>query len=243
VESTQSIAFDLAAQGAADRTVVVAEHQTAGRGRRGHPWQDESGANLLCSIIVRSSLPIARRPLLSLVAAVAVAEALADVAGVDARLKWPNDVLIGDRKVAGILLESKSVTTSSAPRERDPIEADPTIIGIGVNVSQSQFGPELTAVATSLVVEGGRTVSRAELLDALLDLFDRWRDRLEKEGFAPVRERWLELADTIGRDVRVDGQTGLAVGLDEDGALLLREGGRTRRVVAGTPMNSGTGRD
>jgi len=244
VESTQSTAFDLAAQGAVDRTVVVAEHQTAGRGRRGHPWQDEPGANLLCSIIVRSSLPIARRPLLSLVAAVAVAEALAAVAGVDARLKWPNDVLIGDRKVAGILLESKSVATTSTPPQLDPaIEPDATIIGIGVNVSQSRFGPELAAVATSLVVEGGRTISRTELLDALLDRFDCWRARLEKEGFAPVRERWLMLADTIGREVRVDGQTGLAVGLDEDGALLLRHAGRTRRVVAGTPTSTGSGRD
>jgi len=244
VESTQSTAFDLAAQGAVDRTVVVAEHQTAGRGRRGHPWQDEPGANLLCSIIVRSSLPIARRPLLSLVAAVAVAEALAEVAGVDARLKWPNDVLIGDRKVAGILLESKSVATTSTPPQLDPaIEPDATIIGIGVNVSQSRFGPELAAVATSLVVEGGRTISRTELLDALLDRFDCWRARLEKEGFAPVRERWLMLADTIGREVRVDGQTGLAVGLDEDGALLLWHAGRTRRVVAGTPTSTGSGRD
>lgn len=244
MESTQSTAFDLAAQGAVDRTVVVAEHQTAGRGRRGHPWQDEPGANLLCSIIVRSSLPIARRPLLSLVAAVAVAEALAAVAGVDARLKWPNDVLIGDRKVAGILLESKSVATTSTPPQLDPaIEPDATIIGIGVNVSQSRFGPELAAVATSLVVEGGRTISRTELLDALLDRFDCWRARLEKEGFAPVRERWLMLADTIGREVRVDGQTGLAVGLDEDGALLLRHAGRTRRVVAGTPTSTGSGRD
>jgi BirA family biotin operon repressor/biotin-[acetyl-CoA-carboxylase] ligase len=236
VESTQSIAFDLANHGAADRTVVVAEHQTAGRGRRGHPWQDEPGANLLCSIIVRSSLPIARRPLLSFAAAVAVAEALAEVAGVDARLKWPNDVLIADRKVAGILLESRSATRTSA-------ETDPTIIGIGVNVAQSQFGPELASAATSVVVESGRTIARADLLDALLDHFDRWRGRLEKEGFAPVRERWLMLADTIGREVRVDGQIGLAIGLDQDGALLLREAGRTHRVVAGTPTSRASGRD
>jgi len=238
VTSTQSIAFDLAGQGAADRTVVVAEHQTAGRGRRGHLWQDEPGENLLCSIIVRSSLPISRRPLLSFTAAVAVAGALAEVAAVDARLKWPNDVLIGERKVAGILLESKGATSTSTPANFDP-----TIIGIGVNVTQSQFGPELAGLATSVVLESDRTIPRDTLLDALLDHFDRWRGRLEKEGFAPVREAWLTLADTIGREVRVDGKTGLAVGLDEDGALLLREGGRTHRVVAGTPMNSGKGRD
>jgi BirA family transcriptional regulator, biotin operon repressor / biotin---[acetyl-CoA-carboxylase] ligase len=181
---------------------------------------------------VRSSLSLARRPLLSFAAAVAVAEALAKVSGVDARLKWPNDVLIGDRKVAGILLESRSATTTSAAAEPGP-----TVIGIGVNVAQSRFAPELAGVATSIALERGRQVARAELLDGLLDHFDHWRGRLEKEGFAPVRERWLALADTIGREVRVDGHTGLAVGLDEDGALLLRDAERTHRVVAGTPTS------
>ncbi len=187
---------------------------------------------------MRSSLPIARRPLLSFTAAVAVAEALAEVARVDARLKWPNDVLVADRKVAGILLESRSAATGS-----EPAELAPTIIGIGVNVTQSRFDPELAGLATSVVLENGRSVPRDELLDVLLDHFDRWRARLEKEGFAPVRERWLVLADTIGREVRVDGHMGLAVGLDEDGALLLRDAGRTHRVVAGTATSRGGDRD
>jgi len=176
--------------------------------------------------------------LLSFAAAVAVAEALAEVARVDARLKWPNDVLVADRKVAGILLESRSAATGS-----EPAGLAPTIIGIGVNVTQSRFDPELAGLATSVVLENGRSVPRDELLDVLLDHFDRWRARLEKEGFAPVRERWLVLADTIGREVRVDGQMGLAVGLDEDGALLLRDAGRTHRVVAGTATSRGGDRD
>jgi len=223
VESTQTIAFDLATQGVADRTVVVAEHQTAGRGRRGHHWQDEPGSALLCSIIVRSSLPLARRSLLSLTAAVSVAEALAEVASVDARLKWPNDVLVNGRKIAGILLESRSSAESA-----------PTVVGIGVNVGQSRFVPELAGVATSIALECGRAVPREELLEALLDHFDAWRERLERDGFDPVRERWLMLAETIGRNVRVDGLRGLAVGLDDDGALLLRDADRTHRVVAGS---------
>ncbi|OLC00142.1 MAG: biotin--[acetyl-CoA-carboxylase] ligase [Candidatus Rokubacteria bacterium 13_1_40CM_68_15] len=238
MESTQSCAFDLAGQGAADRTVVVAEHQTAGRGRRGHHWQDEPGANLLFSIIVRSSLSVARRPLLSFAAAVAVAEALAEVVGVEARLKWPNDVLVSARKVAGILLESRSATPNSGLAD-----GAPTIIGIGVNVAQARFGPELAGLATSLVLESGRTVPRDEVLDSLLHHFDRWRATLERDGFAPVRERWLALAETIGREVRVDGQMGLAVGLDEDGALLLRDADRTHRVVAGTVTSRGSGDD
>ena len=215
-------AFELAAHGAVDGTVVVADHQTAGRGRRGHHWEDEPGASLLFSVVARSSLPIAQRPLLSLAAAVAIADALAEVAGVATRLKWPNDVLVSGRKIAGILLESRS--------------EDLVIIGIGVNVAQSRFAAELAGVATSIALERGRTMPRDELLEALLRHFDAWRARLEHDGFGPVRERWLALADTMGRRVRVEGQTGLAVGLDDDGALLLREGGRTHRVVAGTAV-------
>src|SRR5262249_3426553 len=152
------------------------------------------GAALLCSIVVRTSLPLARRSLLSLTAAVSVAETLIAVAGVNARLKWPNDVLVNGRKIAGILLESRGGASSS-----------PTIIGIGVNVGQSRFAPELAGVATSVALERGRAVPRHELLDALLDHFDAWREHLEREGFDPVRERWLMLADTIGREVLVDG--------------------------------------
>jgi len=105
-----------------------------------------------------------------------------------------------------------------------------------VNVAQSRFAAELAGVATSIALERGRTMPRDELLEALLRHFDAWRARLEHDGFGPVRERWLALADTMGRQVRVEGQTGLAVGLDEDGALLLREGRRTHRVVAGTAV-------
>lgn len=223
MESTQTVAFDLAAGGAADGTVVVADHQTAGRGRRGHQWEDEPGACLLVSILVRSSLPLPRRPLLSFAAAVAVAEALIDIAGVEARLKWPNDVMVSGRKIAGILLESRSVIASA-----------PTIIGIGVNVAQSRFAPDLAGRATSIALECGRAIARDALLDALLRHFDARRESLEREGFTAVRARWLVLADTIGREVRVEGQTGLAVGLDDDGALLLSDAGRTHRVVAGT---------
>ena len=222
MESTQTIAFELAAHCAVDGTVVVADHQTAGRGRRGHHWEDEPGASLLFSVVARSSLPIAQRPLLSFAAAVAIADALAEVAGVATRLKWPNDVLVSGRKIAGILLESRG--------------EDLVIIGIGVNVAQSRFAAELAGVATSIALERGRTMPRDELLEALLRHFDAWRARLEHDGFGPVRERWLALADTMGRRVRVEGQTGLAVGLDDDGALLLREGGRTHRVVAGTAV-------
>ena len=226
VESTQPIAFALAGDGAPDRTVVVADSQAAGRGRRGRVWQDEPGASLLVSIVLRPRLPPARLPTLSLTAGVALAEALAGTAALAARLKWPNDVLVDGRKLAGILLESRLEPAGSAA----PIVA----LGIGVNLAQRAFPPELAERATSVRLAGGRAVDRDTLLAALLERLDHWRGRLETEGFEPVRVRWRELADTLGRAVSVDGIHGVAVDVDDDGALLVEDEHRVRRrVVAG----------
>jgi BirA family biotin operon repressor/biotin-[acetyl-CoA-carboxylase] ligase len=221
VPSTQAVAFDLAARGAVDRTVVVAEHQTAGRGRRGHRWEDEPGANLLLSIVVRPRLALAGLPMFSYVAAIAAADALASVTGLTPRLKWPNDVLLGGRKIAGILLESRT-----GP---EPV----VVTGIGANLNQRRFAPELADRATSVWLETGHPVDREAVLAALLAAFDGWRGQLEAEGFGPVRARWLALSDTIGRLVHVDGLTGRAADLDAGGALVLETTAGPRRVVAG----------
>lgn len=227
VESTQVVAFQLAAEGAADRTVVVADHQSAGRGRRGHAWTETPGTSLLASILVRPRVAPSLWPAFSLTTAVAVAEALRKLAGIGARLKWPNDVLVGGRKIAGILVESRAAA--------EPL----LIVGIGINLAQRQFPPELGDRATSVTLETGRTVGSDATLEALLEGFDAWRGRLEDAGFAPVRERWLALADTIGQTVTVDAVTGVAVDLASDGALLVDDGAGVRRIVAGEIAVSG----
>ncbi len=225
VDSTQTTAFALAAEGAEDGTVVVAEYQASGRGRRGRAWEASPGQGLLSTILVRPPLPLAQWSAYSLVAAVAVAETLARTAALAARLKWPNDVLIAGRKIAGILLESRVV--GAAP---------PTAVvgvGVGINLAQRAFPAALAARATSVAIETGRAIPRDTMLTALLEAFDAWRARLEGEGMAPVRARWLALADTIGRRVSIDGVSGVAVDLDPDGALVLEDAGRRHRVVAG----------
>lgn len=221
VDTTQRVAFELAEQGAADGTVVVADTQTAGRGRRGRGWHDAAGDSLLMSIVIRPRLAVADLPKLSLAAAVAVAEAIDLATGLEARLKWPNDVLVNGRKAAGILLESRIVA--------EPI----VVVGIGVNLRQRTFPLELTGTATSVDLEGGRAAGREELLEVVLAAFDDWRTRLEREGFAPLRARWLALADTIGRAVTVGEHRGVAVDLAEDGALVLRQEARLQHVFAG----------
>jgi BirA family biotin operon repressor/biotin-[acetyl-CoA-carboxylase] ligase len=221
VESTQALAFALAADGAADGTVVLADSQSAGRGRRGRVWHDEPGASLLVSVVLRPRLEPARLPLLSLAGAVAVAEALTQVAGVAARLKWPNDVLVGGRKIAGIRLESR---VGPAPV---------VVAGIGVNLAQRRFPPELQAAATSVALETDRAVEREALLGALLEALDRWRRSLERGATTAVLDRWRALADTLGRTVTVEDARGVAVDVDADGALLVADGDRRHRIVAG----------
>ncbi len=224
VDSTQGTIFELAAQGAPDRTVVVTDYQAAGRGRRGRAWDAPVGTSLLTSILIRPRGAPERWGGYSLASALAVADALGQVAGLGARLKWPNDVLVGGRKIAGILLESRLPAGGG-----DGVIA----VGIGVNLGQRAFPAGLAARATSVVLETGRVVERDAALSALLEAFDAWRGRLETEGLGPVRDRWLALADTIGRRVSVDGVSGVAVDLDADGALVLEDGDRRHRVVAG----------
>ena len=238
VDSTQTIVFGLAADGSPDRTVVVADSQAAGRGRLGRVWHDEPSESLLCSILLRPRLAPAQLPTLSLTAAVAVAEALARAAGLVPRLKWPNDVLVEGRKIAGILLETR---LSAMPPPMPPPSVPPpsavapgpiVALGVGINIAQRAFPPELAERATSVHLAGGEA-DRDGVLAALLEAFDGWRTRLEQEGFAPVRARWRALADTLGRRVSVDGVTGTAVDVDDDGALLVDNGRGRRRVTAG----------
>lgn len=223
VDSTQSEAFRLAEAGAADGTVVVADTQRSGRGRRGRGWHDVPGESVLVSLLVRPRLAVAALPQLSFVAAVAVAEALEATTRLTPRLKWPNDVLARGRKVAGILLESRS----------GGAEGPAVVIGIGVNLAQRAFPEELADRATSVLLETGRAPERDAVLEALLESFERWRGRLERDGFAAVRDAWRARTETLGRRVRVEGISGTAVDIGEDGALLVDEGGRVRRVIVG----------
>ncbi len=223
VTSTQAVAFEHAAAGAADGTAVVADLQTEGRGRRGRRWNAPAGSALTVSVIMRPRLAWPEVPLLSYAAALAVATTLERVSDVTPRLKWPNDVLVRGRKIAGILLEGRAA--EPAP----PL----VVVGIGVNLAQRHFGAELADRATSLALETGHAPDREETLHTLLAELGDWRARLEIEGATPIRAAWLARADTIGRRVRVDGVTGVAVDLDLDGALVLEERGVRHRVVAG----------
>ena len=157
-DSTNSDALAAARSGAPNGSVFLADEQRAGRGRGDHAWHSAAGVGLYVSVLLRPPIPAARLPLLPLAAGLAAAEAIRAVAGLAVDLRWPNDLLIGSRKVGGILVESKISDGS----------VDFAVVGIGINVHQSAFAADLTTPATSLDLEAGRRVSRQLLLVALL---------------------------------------------------------------------------
>ena len=224
--STMDDVTRLAAEGAAEGLVVVADEQTAGRGRGGRSWIAPPGSSLLLSVLLRPPLPAARLSTLPLVTGVAVAEAIEDVAGASCRLKWPNDVLLGDRKIAGIL-----VTTQPGPDNRTT-----AIVGIGINVSTPLDA--LPHGAASLLTETGSVLDRKALLDALLTRLDcHYSAFLEASG-RPDLAPWTTRAAYLGEmvEIRDDERryTGWFRGVDADGALVLEIGDNTvRRIVAG----------
>ena len=225
VASTQGEAARLAAAGASEGTVVTATHQSAGRGRRGREWLDAPGESLLMSIVLRPRIPPNLAPQLSLVAAVAVVDALKS-AGVAATIRWPNDVMVGERKICGMLPEA--VTTREGTLEH-------VILGIGLNVNQRGFPAPIRTLATSMRIETGREHAVDGMLDAVLAALEGWYPRFVEGGLGALLPAWLERAQGIGSRARAaEGSEGIAVGLDSDGALLLRtDSGETVRVVAG----------
>jgi BirA family transcriptional regulator, biotin operon repressor / biotin---[acetyl-CoA-carboxylase] ligase len=232
IASTQDELARLAAAGAPEGTVVTALHQTGGRGRRGRVWLDAPGDSLLCSILLRPALPAASTAALSLVAAVAVSEAVAAVAGVAAGIRWPNDLLVGDRKLCGILAEAAADGAGRVESVR---------LGIGLNVDQAEFPPPIRALATSLRLVTGRAHDRAGLLGEVLIALDRRYGEFLAAGFAPARAEWRRRSVTLGRWVRVGGLCDpvLVEDVDEAGALLARDAaGRAVRLTSGEPVDA-----
>ena len=232
-DSTQSEAQRLAAAGAPEGTAVTARHQRAGRGRRGHDWWDAPGQSLLVSVLLRPAGPVTAAPQLSLVGGLAVADALAAVASVPARIRWPNDLLVDGRKVCGILAEASS---DGAGRLHH------VILGIGVNLAQAAFPETLLADrATSLRLVTGRAPDADVVLTAVLEQLARRYDAWRAGGFAALRAAWLERSTLPGQRVRLpDGSDGVGVDVGDDGVLRARaRDGRLVHIVSGGTVEEG----
>ena len=224
IDSTNRYAKKLAAEGAAHGTLVLADTQTAGRGRRGRSWISPAGSSISMTLILRPEVPPAQVAKISLLTALATANAIRRVTGLDARIKWPNDIVAGGRKVCGMLMEMDAT----------PEKVASVVAGVGINVHQTQFPEEIAHSASSLDLLAGRRISRADIVRAFLQEYERvWA-----LGDEAMMRAYRERSATIGQRVQVIGlngtYTGTAQDVTESGSLLVRadEDGEVREVLA-----------
>ncbi len=221
VDSTNRWLLDAARGGAAAGLVVVADHQHAGRGRRDRSWESAPGESLLVSVLLRPELPVDRVHVVTIAAAVALTDAVEHTAGVVARLKWPNDLLVGERKLAGLLAEAEVVSG----------DVRAVVVGAGCNLAQRTFPEPFAKLATSCAIEAGEAPDRDVVLDAFLAGLG---ERLDALG-AVVAEYRNRLA-TLGQDVRVELDKGVVEGtatdLDALGRLVVTPRGGASVVVS-----------
>ena len=231
IGSTNERALELASAGEPEGGLVLAEEQTEGRGRRDRSWASSPYLGIYASLILRPAIPAPRAPLLTFMAAIATADALNEVPGLKARIKWPNDVIASGRKIAGVLGEVRGAEA----------EVREMVVGIGVNVhhAEADFPPELRARATSVRLATGATCERAAILARLLEGFEHRYARALRDGPATLLREWQSLSSLQpGDPVRVLGPTGPAQGgfsgIDEEGGLRLTDaGGHILRVPFG----------
>jgi len=228
--STNDVASGLAAAGDAEGAVVIADTQTAGRGRRGHAWLSPAGSGLYVSVVVapaRAAADTERATMLiTLAAGVALAEAIESAAGLSVDLKWPNDLYCARRKLGGILAEGV---------------ADAVVLGYGINVTAAAFAPEIESRATSIEAEAGRPIDRARVFAHSLTALGRRYDDLLSGRFDAILDEWRRRSPG-GTGARVSwltpagAQVGVTAGIDDRGALLVDVNGCIERIVAGELM-------
>jgi BirA family biotin operon repressor/biotin-[acetyl-CoA-carboxylase] ligase len=228
VNSTNTLALQLAEEDAAEGTVVISESQKHGRGRMKRDWISQAESGIYMSIILRPQFVPAKAPYITFISAIALVESLQQVLDIEARIKWPNDVMISGKKTAGILTELRA--------EMEGIHH--IIVGIGINVNNTRFPKELRDKVTSLSAEVGQKISRVPLIQAFLESLEYWYQIVcgphPERGF----ERWRELSCTVGNDVEVNlGEKvlkGRATRLDPGGSLfVMQDNGEEYEVLAG----------
>ena len=235
-DSTNDIARTLASNGAGEGSAVVADSQKKGKGRLGRRWESPAGVNIYTSIVLRPSIMPVFAPQLTLVSAVAVAETISRFLNngsgykPEPTVKWPNDILINGKKAAGILTEMSS--------EMDRVNFVVIGIGVNVNMSKKMLPEELRPIVTSLREETGKEISRTDFIRTLYLSIEKWYKLYLKNGFEPIREAWNSYFKMAGKVVKVQQMDrvieGVAIGLDNDGMLLLREkNGNIARIISG----------
>lgn len=235
VPSTNDLALELASKGVVEGTVVLSESQTRGRGRMGRPWYSPPEGGIYLSVILKPGFSPQKAYQITFLAAVAVAETLRNLFNLKVQVKWPNDLLLRNKKLGGILTELKA--------ERDRIHY--VVVGIGVNVNIIEFPEELRDQVTSLALELGHSIQRITLIQNLLRTLEKWYFFLVEENARQAQEKpsllfetWRSLCCTVGNQVEIKlGREiirGLATRVEPDGSLYVREySGKERQIVTG----------
>jgi len=219
VVSTQTIATQFAYEGMEEGCVVVAEEQTGGRGRMNRKWHATYGDALAMSMILRPNIAPKLCPPLTLLTAVAIVQAIKEVAEITVDIKWPNDILIQGKKLAGILTEMYSTSE----------KIHFIIIGIGINVygKKENFTDEIKNIATSILMETGNRIQKETLMKCICEQMERLYQQFLRDGFAPIKQLWEKYATSIGKEIiaRSYNQVlkGIALGITEEGILLLKD--------------------
>jgi BirA family transcriptional regulator, biotin operon repressor / biotin---[acetyl-CoA-carboxylase] ligase len=230
IDSTNSVAMALGDRGEPHGTVVIAEEQTAGRGRAGHAWHSEKTNGIYMTVLLRPAISPQQAPLITLAAGLSVRDAILEQIDIAPDLRWPNDALLGGKKFCGILTEMKA--------EQDRIHY--VAVGIGINVNHERVPEELAKIATSLHIETRRAQSRVEIVVRLLRHLDSYYNRFLKEGPEGIVARFSEVSSYAqGKRVRIEAPsetyTGTTAGLEPGGLLRVRrDDGRVMPVIAGT---------
>jgi BirA family biotin operon repressor/biotin-[acetyl-CoA-carboxylase] ligase len=228
-DSTNRVALELGHAGEPHGTVVVAEEQTAGRGRAGRSWHSEKTSGIYITVLLRPQISPLVAPLIPLLAGLAVREAVLEETGLESDLRWPNDLLLGGKKFCGILTEMYA----------EPSQVRFVIVGIGINVNQTAMPADLAGIASSLRMTSGRVHSRLQLVVRLLRHLDSYYNRFLAEGPEPIVARFTELSSYArGKRVRISTPTesyaGVTDGLEPNGLLRVRrDGGRIELVISG----------
>jgi BirA family biotin operon repressor/biotin-[acetyl-CoA-carboxylase] ligase len=228
-ESTNDVALRLGETGEPHGTVIVAEKQTAGRGRAGHTWVSEASTGIYVTVLLRPPISPLQSPALTIAAGLAARDAIAEETGLSPDIRWPNDVLLNGKKVCGILTEMQA----------EPDRIHFAAVGIGINVNHTKMPPELSGIATSLRMETGRAHSRLDLLVRLLRRLDHYYNQFVTEGTAPILRQFAQVSSYAeGKRVRIttdkESFAGTTAGLEPSGILRVRrDDGKIELVISG----------
>lgn len=228
-DSTNVQARILAEEGAPHGTLVVADRQTGGKGRRGRSWDSPGGVGIFMSLLLKPKMNAINASMLTLVMALAAEKGVREVTGLESRIKWPNDLVLNKKKICGILTEMST----------DQTDIKYVIIGTGINVAQTEFPEEIKTTATSLYLESGKRYSRSELIGAIMKAFEEYYEKfMETEDMSCLIEEYNQRLVNLNNEVCILAPTGdfrgVSTGINSAGGLMVRlEDGSETEVISG----------